>query len=537
MSSYTLLPYDKDNLADVLSGKFPNSSGSTFTTPEEVKDKNHFAYLAEYLSIDKGLGAKTIIAEHNYISKDYLVDYASYYASCFDDYPKKCNRIHFFSEEFSVENFEDIIIQEKEKNENFWNSYLGYVIAKPIPLKVIGKTVLKTYPRKDSDSSDSDRIYFGNRIYDVNIFGNKIALESLAFMEQDGVVSVCATAAIWMMLQKASCNSYALLKTPSEITDEADIVGTHGERLFPNKGLSIKQISKAIFHSGLVSEIRTEKKEEHLNLLSNSYLKRVVNAYAPIGIPLVLVLKVPYNNSEDNPSYGYHAITVTGYKTIKYQEEKASEIISWRSDCLTKLFVHDDGWGPFARVDFGAGEFQLINNWSKKYATPLPSKLTDIVIPVYHKIRISYDDVEIIVKAIDKILWRMYKDNTSSNISWDIKLMYSESFKSKSKSYEQNLSRNIHLKLMPKYIWVADCYIGNILIFQILFDATDVAIGMFGLSIYFHSQEIKHQINDVLEAYPNFADYFYHPSKTQFYEFLKNESKYVKLKKGKSFDL
>lgn len=517
MSAYTRLTYNEDNLADVLSGKISNSTSISYTTPDEIKSKDHFKYLKEYLGIEKGIGAKTIIVEHDYISKDYLVDYASYYASCFDNYSKKCNRVHFFASDFSAEEFEANIVQDKEELVDFWNTYLGFIVAKPIPLKVIGKTVLKTYPKKDSES---ERIYFGNRKYEVNIFGNKVSVDSLAFMEQDGVVSVCATAAIWMMLQKASCNSYAILKTPSEITDEADIVGTHGERLFPNRGLSVKQISKSIFHSGLVNEIRTKQK----TLLSNSYLKRIITAYAPIGIPLILVLEVPEKNKDSQAIYDFHAVTVAGYKIAKYEEVAASELISWRSDSLSKIFVHDDRWGPFARLHFGNGDDEIYNNWSEKFDPKQRTHLTDIIIPVYHKIRISYDDVELVVTALDKILWVMYQKNTSSNVSWDIKLNYSESYKVDSKKFESGLSRKIHLQSMPKYIWVADCYIGGIMIFQFLFDATDVAIGMFGLSITFQSDKIRGQMHEAFAANPNFADFFYHPSKSQFYDFILKES-------------
>lgn len=524
MSSYTLLPYNEDNLANALSGNFSGNKSKTFTTSQEVKEKRQFTYFSEYLSKEKGIGAETIIVEHEYISKDYLVDYAAYYASCFDEYPKKCNRVHFFSSKFNNDEFEDVLLEltsksdvSEDKASIFWKSYLGYIVAKPIPIRVIGKTVLKTYPKKDSDS---ERHYFGNRTYHVNIFGNNVPIDSLAFLEQDGIVSVCATSAIWMMLQKASCNNYAILKTPSEITDEADIVGTHGERLFPNNGLSLNQISKSIFHSGLVTEIRTDKKIT----LTNSYLKRIVLAYSPIGIPLLLIMQVPYKTRDNNAAHDFHAVTVTGYKMARYIETSPSEQMSWRSDSITKLFVHDDGWGPYARLHFGDGESTLYNNWSEKFDPRQPAHLTDIVIPVYHKIRISYDNVEAIVNAVDKILWLMYKENTTSNISWDIKLNYSKQYKIQSKQFNKALAKKIHLTPMPKYIWVADCYIAGVLIFQIIFDATDVATGMFGLYAYFQKDEAKTHLNQFLTAYPKSANFFYHDSKQQFYNFLITES-------------
>lgn len=247
-------------------------------------------------------------------------------------------------------------------------------------------------------------------------------------------------------------------------------------------------------------------------------------AYSPIGIPILLIMQVPYKTKDNNAAHDFHAVTATGYKIAKYNEVPPSEKISWRSDSITKIFVHDDGWGPFARLHFGEGESTLYNNWSEKFQPLQPAHLTDIVIPVYHKIRISYDNVEAIVNAVDKILWRMYKDNTTSNVSWDIKLNYSKEYKKQSKQFNVALAKKIHLMPMPKYIWIADCYIAGILIFQIIFDATDVATGMFGLNVYFHNEEIKTQLHNSLKANPKFAEYFYHDSNQQFYNFLIRES-------------
>ncbi|MBK9961228.1 MAG: hypothetical protein IPP06_07775 [Saprospiraceae bacterium] len=298
--------------------------------------------------------------------------------------------MHFFNISISQEEFEKIIIANTKDQSDFWEKcYLGYVVGKPLPIRIIGKTVLKPYSSKDNDGNS--RNYFGVRNYYVNVFGNKVKLASLGYMEQDSVVSVCATSAIWMMLQKASMTKYAVSKTPSQITDEADIVGTHGERIFPNQGLSVKQISQSIYKSGLVSDIR-----------------------------------------------------------------------------------------------------------------------------------ITYEDVEKIVEGVNNLL----DIRNTLPFEWDITLQLSEQFKASSKTYDHILAKNIHCTSMPKYIWVAKCISNNKLLFEIIFDATDIAIGMFGFAIYFHNKTIKSYIAQFISKdTEKSSKFFHHACKIQFAKFILEESK------------
>ena len=131
-----ILQYSDDNLAHSLSNKY---------TPKEViAYKNHFIYLKDYLG-SSDIDAKTIVIESDYISKDFLHDYVSYYALCFENYPKFCNRVHFFKNSFTIVQFRKAILSKKESQADFWENYIGFIVVKPIPVTTIGYTVLKTY--------------------------------------------------------------------------------------------------------------------------------------------------------------------------------------------------------------------------------------------------------------------------------------------------------------------------------------------------------------------------------------------------------
>lgn len=424
-----------------------------------------------------------MILEEGYISKDYLHDYASYYALCFRNYPKDCRRVHFFKNEFNLDMFQKVIASNHADYIDFWNAYLGFIVIKPIPITTIGYTVLRTYENGvDFDS----RNFWGLRQYSIHVFGHEVKINSLAFQEQDSVLSACATTAIWIMLNKAALDFHTILKSPSQITKDADKVSPDGGRLFPNRGLNLLQICNAIVNSGLVSEIKQpdihlldDKGQCIASYISNTYLKKILNAYSPIGIPVILVIKVPNGNQ-----HGMHAIVVSGYKQKAPNHIPPQEQISFLSENIEKIYAHDDQWGPFVRIGFD-NETNLITPWSDVDAKSSPTKLAHIVIPIYPKIRISYEDIEVIIRGLDTILTLFFADKIIADLIWDIKIDFSENFKQQiiDSSLDQDIKFEHISESLPKYLWIASCYIADKRILDFAFDATDVSNGMIAQSI------------------------------------------------------
>jgi hypothetical protein len=471
-----IIPYTEDALAASLSNQY--------TTADLIKAKNHFTYLSNYFGVD-GLNAQTILIEEDYISKDFLHDYASYYALCFEKYPKVCRRVHFFDAIISEFDFEAVILKSEKEKSEFWEHYLGFVVVKPIPGKVIGYTVLKTY---SSTQPTNDRSFWGLREYTIHLFGNEIKFKSLAFQEQDSVLAACATTAIWSMLNKAAVDFHTILKSPSQITKDADNVSYDGSRLFPNRGLNVLQICQAIFNSGLVSEVKQADKtitlkKEQCNIVTNKYLKKIINAYSPIGIPIILVVKVPTGDI-----YGLHAITVSGFKSNPIQSiVPQAEVTSFAAENIDRLYAHDDQWGPFARINI-KNEYELDTPWNEGDSTKPSTLVTHIIVPVYPKIRIAYEDIEAVVLGLDQVLKFFFAKRIkklNADLNWDIKIDFSENFKSKLKlsSLDQVKKIKVLTKSLPKYLWIASCYIGETRLFDFTFDATNVNNAMLGINV------------------------------------------------------
>lgn len=485
-----------------------------------ISKKNHFLYLKDYLS-SPDMNAKTIVIEENYISKDFLHDYATYYALCFEEYPKFCKRVHLFSNQFDAQEFNSVILKKETDCTEFWRHYLGFVVVKPIPVTVIGYTVLKMYSNSEYFN---DRNFWGVRPYKVHLYGNEIELVSLAFQEQDSVLSACATTAIWSMLNKASVDFHTILKSPSQITKDADKTSLDGSRLFPNKGLSVLQICQAIQNSGLVSEIKQPNQQiqhpslsSNLNIVTNTYLKKILNAYSPVGIPIILIISVPTNGT-----YGLHAITISGFKQNAPVSIAPKAEISWLSDNIEKFYAHDDQWGPFARINFN-GDFELNTPWSVFHSTNNPTFVTNIVVPVYPKIRISYEDIEYIVLGLDSILTLFFENKIVGDLVWDIKINFSEEIKNKIKcsNLDDEDKLNYLKRSSPKYIWIASCYIDDIKVFDFIFDATDVKSGMIGKDIICYLLGTKPLLLEFLKSNRLILEgFFSHSSKSIYYDFL-----------------
>ncbi|MEK7793860.1 MAG: hypothetical protein AAB353_04990, partial [Candidatus Hydrogenedentota bacterium] len=146
----------------------------------EKKKKAHRTFFSEYFG-STGVSAKTVVCEPEYMDKDFLEDYASYYVRCFNKYNKFCARVHFFNRAFSQAEFEDVLSHQSVSlsEQELQDSYLGFVVLKRLPVHVLGRTCLKTY------EETGERHYPIQRNYDVNLYGLNLRVRTLAFQEQD----------------------------------------------------------------------------------------------------------------------------------------------------------------------------------------------------------------------------------------------------------------------------------------------------------------------------------------------------------------
>lgn len=447
---FTLLSYNNKNLAISLTNKL--------TPVNQIKSGILYKYFCEYLGEKDGLNAKTIVIELHYVSKSYLIDYSNYYSTCFTDYDRICKRVHFFSAKFSNKNLRKAL-NESDDDNNIWKSYLGYIVIKPLPSFVIGATLLKTYP----NTSLKKRYFTASKKYYINFFGKHLEIESLAFQEQDKVVGACASSALWSAFHKTSDLFGSPLPSPSDITKSAKNLFQNSGRTYPNAGLDYYQIGNAIESVGLVSELRNKPFTDPGSLTSFIY------AYCKMGLPVLLGMHFP--------GEGDHLITITGYKEERLLPfPRTRGEISLKGSKINQFYAHDDQVGPFSRLIFQS-DGKILTSWLDNKNKKVVAEFVSLFIPLNHKIRLTYENIYGKISLIDFYFAKSVR-LAQVEVYWDIYLSFSNEYK---KDLRKNNAVDISLKYqlltqpLPRYVWIAKCFINSECFMEYLFDATEIA--------------------------------------------------------------
>ena len=313
---------------------------------EDMGNSRQSRYLNRYLT---ALGAKTVVVEDNYIDKDYLLDYSYFYARSFEPHSRFTTRLHFFSEVFSEKDFKKLFDLDKDIQSLLENSYLGFVVVKPITdpeqqnEPFIGRTVLKTYPK---DDGDEHRRFLINS-YSASLFGFPLTIKSLPYQTH----------------------------SPFEITQTS--VSFPGlDRNFPSSGLNIFQMKDYFNSIGMDTE---SINVENAPLDVQKYIvSDDVKAYLGLGLPLIACIQLKKNNRVPE----LHAVVVSGYR---YDNNSN----------LKELYVHDDQIGTYSKVSSrnDDGDFShWVNEWVTVYGYE-DVFVEKLLIPIYPKIRLSFNSI------------------------------------------------------------------------------------------------------------------------------------------------
>jgi len=471
---FEVLPYSIDALKRLLAKQ---------SKPSIIDKKLHSTYFENYFD---ELKTKIILVEYDYVDRDFLEDYSGYYVRCFKKYERKCTRLHFFGTEFTETDFKNILMGEISNItvEKLQNSYQGFLVIKPLPETIVGRTCLKTY-----DDDNGRRRYPTVHKYETSLFGIPLSTESLAFQEQDRVAAACATSSLWSAFHRTGRIFHHHIPSPVEITKQATTIPTEFEsRSFPSKQLTGTQMVHAIRTVGL----------EPMSLKANneSVLKNTCYSYLRGGIPIVLCAYICDMTTTVPFIMGGHAVTITGYslglpKPIPIGEN-GLHLLSSRID---ELYVHDDQVGPFARMKFdgitismdGQEYNSLHTSWrGGEGLGPIGSARAIpfiIYLPLYHKIRIPYSVIHDNMAFLNSIIEKLRNENKiklNSSLNYDIYLTSVNSLKKEIlQSSRLSKDKKLHclLEKMPRFIWRVTAIEGTNPVLEFLFDATDIEQG------------------------------------------------------------
>jgi hypothetical protein len=427
----------------------------------------------------------------------------------------------FFSHPLAEEIFLKLVRSTTTADEEqlIRSSYLGFVVARPLPEAIIGRTVLATYP-----SDAGRRNYIGVKEYRANLFGIELSVKSLAFQEQDTVLAACATVSLWCCFQKTGELFGTPMPTPAAITRAATHV-IHDARPIPSHGLNVQQICNAIKSVGLEPEVIHIKKDVQLPLVSLIY------GYLRMGLPVILGVSIE--------GRGRHAITVSGY-SLRDTRVVGKEVVGGQSSIpmigmrIDEFYAHDDQIGPFSRVRVNT----IAANQKPDYPVVFEGSWTDkqsgkhllfypdvVIVPVYHKSRVTFKDILKWLTLLTEIHSLLFPQR--DQLEWDVHLITTNDYKKAIKklpSLQETTKESLLLKQHPRFIWRAILRHNTVDILEVLADATDMGRSLPIYEMTWYNDEIKAIVNQFLEA-PQLQPLWDEFLPQQFRTFLKARTK------------
>ena len=467
--------------------------------PASVQEAFCSGYLVDYL---KDINASTMVVEEKYTDGDYLEDYVTYYAKCHADYDRHCKRLHFFAGKFDGNEFDGYIrgSLSSERDAEIHKSYLGFVVVRPLPGPVVGRTVLAHY---EDHKAGGVRAYRCTRTYHANLFGKQLKdIESLAFQEQDKAVAACATVALWSAFQKTSVTFQTTAPRPAQITRAATAT-VKKTRSIPSSGLIVEQMCSAISEIGLEPEVVDIVGRGNIPLPSLLY------GHLKGGLPVLLGVKIE--------EIGLHAVALAGYDVMDkavlgkevYGNNKCLPMIGLR---IEKFYAHDDQIGPFARMYVQPGtkvndfEFpvEFKGAWlDKDKVTPLRMLPIVAVVPVYNKIRVKFLDVHDLALELHIVLETLFLKGSS--IEWDIFLSTTNDFKTDLRtqlSTQPDLRMDLLTSQLPRFMWRAILRVNGSTCLELIADATDTPTAVPFQWAVWHNVGFRTQFRDYLKKAP-----------------------------------
>lgn len=343
-------------------------------------------------------------------------------------------------------------------------AYLGFIVVRPLPQAIIGRTVVKTFPKWDGEDERRFRAVVDTKI---NLFGIPLTVKkSLPFQQQDTVVAACATVALWSAFFRTAHMFGTPAVRPAAITKAATSV-LFQERALPSTGLTLEQMCQAIRSDGLEPEVFTL---ENGKVPVLSWLR----AYLELGIPLILGLKTPR---------GLHAVTVVGYrlaKSVQVDRELHQDYHEAPSAArrIKMLYCHDDNLGPFAKfgvtADAEGGNVRLTSDVYGTDDAPAQLAFDYVVVPVYEKIRLGFPAVQSWVTVLDKALFPILRDELRDTREWDVALTTTDKFKRRVQTAPIPNEAKLELLVepQPRFMWQMSLTTGEGEAFRLYADAT-----------------------------------------------------------------
>lgn len=391
--SFSVSPFDADVFAIFLANQVKRPFA-------EVNAKRQVRYLTGYLKLlveqRPGFQNKcTMVTEMMHEDRDSLLNYAQFDVFTSSDlYSRRVKRIHFFYGLFLEEQLYNIFKGFKDANpsgvDDLQSHYIGCIVIRPNQEAFLGKTLLPCL----AIFLNHLRLPF-LRDYAVGLFGISLKVKkTVAWQEQDRVVSACASASLWFSYHAYNYDTdNPRFPVPASITRSATRDRKRTSAVFPNQGLTIPEIAQSIRTQGLEPyhfPFTFRRSHEPYDF---SQMIRMLFAYAQPGVSVPILVLRNYRPLPDEKTRNIkhpigegdlevirfakakrdkevsvlHTVTVLGYSERddsvcetkglgrdcpgQVRSEGHDPVLRSTSDDISYIIVHDDQKGMFIQLE------------------------------------------------------------------------------------------------------------------------------------------------------------------------------------------
>lgn len=307
------------------------------------------------------------------------------------------------------------------------------------------------------------------------------------------VVAACATSALWSVFHGTGMLFQHPIPSPVKITKAATDDFPIEDRAIPSHGLNYAQMANVIRSVGLEAII--------VDVSKHYILKSTLYAYLKGSVPLIMGINLYDVTGKKVRFMGKHAVAITGYSLgLSEAEPFPNTGFLLRASRIDKIYVHDDQVGPFARMKFDGKKVALdrgkvasiSTSWSGdngKGAVGSARAVAEcVLIPIYHKLRITFETVHDSVLFFDLFFEQLrekgFLPSLAQRLEWEIYLTTINTLKKdlfNSKIFNGLYRKNALTENMPRFIWRATAHNQDSPVLDLLFDATDIEQGNFFL--------------------------------------------------------
>ena len=226
------------------------------------------------------------------------------------------------------------------------------------------------------------------------------------------------------------------------------------------------------------------------------------------GIPCLLLSRMYDKSVEQDNVRGNHAMALTGYRMGPDEPEPYGDTgILFDASRMMRYYAHDDQVGPFASMrveEDGYIRTSQVNTSGKRFEI-LAEPLT-LMVPLYHKIRIPFNQVVELAISIDDQINVMREAGAYSPpeilatpIVWDLQLRKLDEYRLelRQSGLEPALKKRALTSFMPRFIWqLSAAGKDGTRLFDLLFDPTDLLQGRLFLdTVAYHDDAFQFAAN------------------------------------------